>query len=374
MPGVAGNNTTTPAAAANQIVGDIDIRWFGAMNDWTPAFVTCLASRWRGGGASQSYYFRLDTNGLSFFTTADGATVRTANVVAAIPFLDGVAGWLRVTRAAATGNVNFYTSTDGTVWTQLGVQQATPVEGIFAGVEALSIGNLTLNFDIAIGKCFRVLLLNTIGSAVNTGPVASGPGLAQDYNPQNWPETATNGATAVSSTTGETWTLNNTGNLLAQIVGSPQVLANGTGHFMQMATPLVQPTTLYSYVKPITWTGNDRIHEGFTLNAGVLYQLGVTPNLQSFSGANIGPVSPVLNTYGTIREIINGAASGIGLDGGALVAGNTGAANMAGLTLFADAGGTNNGNAQAKEVIGRRGADSAALQAQIITLLNIING
>ena len=38
-----------------------------------------------------------------------------------MPFAAGQVGWIRVTRVAASGLSNFYTSYDGIAWTLLGV-------------------------------------------------------------------------------------------------------------------------------------------------------------------------------------------------------------------------------------------------------------
>jgi hypothetical protein len=61
---------------------------------------------------------------LTFVWSADGtATVATVASTSAVPFTDGQTGWIRVTldvdNGSAGNTATFYTSTDGTTWTQL---------------------------------------------------------------------------------------------------------------------------------------------------------------------------------------------------------------------------------------------------------------
>jgi hypothetical protein len=288
--------------------------------------------------------------------------------------------WCRFRYINNTGggqySAKFYTSNDPVTkqpalvaWTQLGVEQngVSPIPTVTIGV--VQVGERAGTTGELTGKTFRAQLYNA--------PMDLGGALLKDFNAENWPETATNGATAVSSTTGETWTLNNSGALPAQIVGSPSVLFDGAAHLMRAVFAWVQPEMLYCYGKQITWTNADEVFDGGASAAMLLQQTngGASPQIRQFAGAPSGNnVDWILNTYNTVAALFNGAASSLKIGIGAAVIGNAGVANAGGFTMGADGSGVGGcANIQFKEAIGRRVADSAALQAQIITLLNIIN-
>lgn len=122
-PGTSGNYLSTPDAAALDITGDIDLRIHCALDDWTPASNQGLIRK-RGSAPQYAYYLRINaTTGYPQLRwSADGTAETTVDADAAV---SGVAAngqpiWLRATLDVSTGNVNFYTSTDGSSWTQLG--------------------------------------------------------------------------------------------------------------------------------------------------------------------------------------------------------------------------------------------------------------
>ena len=160
--------------------------------------------------------------------------------------------------------------------------------------------------------------------------------LIADSNPALVAETTTNGATFTGGVS-EIWTLNNTGATPAQIVGSPQLLTNGTSHYMMATFTLNQPFTLYFVGKEITWVSNARIIGGATAECDLFQQnAGVSPNLKMYAGTTFAPlIGPALNINAILTAVFSGASSLFTLNAAAAQTGDIGTANPGGIILAA---------------------------------------
>ena len=185
QPGVSGNYLSVQDANALDIVGDIDIRIQIAMDDWTPASASSLFAKWTASGNQRS--FRLDltpAGGLQFVWSVDGITGTTANSTVNTSFADGATGWVRVTLDVDNGasgyTVTFYTSTDGTTWTQLGATvTAAGVTSIYSSTANVETGSLNAGTSqLSTMKVFKAQLLSGIGGTVvlniDTSVITSG--------------------------------------------------------------------------------------------------------------------------------------------------------------------------------------------------------
>lgn len=201
LTGAAGNFGSSPNAAANQIVGSIDIRVFMAMGNWASgALAIFIGKRSAAGAAAGSYGFGTLTAGLLSYVWSDGTTVR--QVDSTIPFtslglINTKAVWLRVTHNVATGAVSFYYSTDNTVWYQVGATQTTTVAAIVSSTAPVEIGSqFGGTGNLLIGSVYQAQIYNGIAGALavnfEAGRIAAG-------------------ATTGPMSTGETWTVNSTG-------------------------------------------------------------------------------------------------------------------------------------------------------------------
>ena len=174
LPGAASNYASAPDSAAVSITGDIDIRCKVALDDWTPATQQALVSKWNTVGNNLSYTLFVQGSGvLQFQTSSAGtATTVTATSTAATGVADGATKWVRVTMKVdngATGNtVTFYTSDDGSAWTQLGSAVTTAgVTSIFDGTALVEVGSLIGGTVYpSRGKFFRAQVLNGIAGTV----------------------------------------------------------------------------------------------------------------------------------------------------------------------------------------------------------------
>ncbi|MFZ9893482.1 MAG: hypothetical protein ACO3E4_06900, partial [Candidatus Nanopelagicaceae bacterium] len=169
LPGIAQNRATTPDAAALDITGDIDIRVKVAMDKWIPSTTMSLVGKWSGFSNQLSYVFTLRSNGtLGFAWTPTGPynanLDRSSTTI--VPFSDGSIGWVRATLDVNNGSSNydlkFFTSNDGTTWTQLGdTLNGSATTSIYSSSALLEIGtNDAGAASPARGKFYRAQVRN----------------------------------------------------------------------------------------------------------------------------------------------------------------------------------------------------------------------
>jgi len=210
LPGIASNYASAPDSAALDITGDIDLRVKVAMDDWTPSAINILLAKRPNGSSQQSYFFYLNTDGtIAISWTTDGATVVTKGSTVVTGIADGVTKWVRATldvdNGASGNTVTFFTSDDGSTWTQLGSTVVTAgVTSIYSGTGILEIGSQFTGASApARGKFFRAQVLSGIGGTV-----------AFDANFENsitsllqtsFTESSTNGATVTINRSGSTF-------------------------------------------------------------------------------------------------------------------------------------------------------------------------
>ncbi len=201
--GVAVNYAYTADTAANSVTGDIDLRVHAALDDWSSGLVQRLISKWYG--SQKAYFVGVGVTGLVVIgTTPDGSTQLTAQSTAVVPFADGGDGWIRATLDVDNGSggrtATFYTSTDGSSWTQLGSAVTTAgTTSIFDSTTYVEFGTSDHgSYFPAVGKLYSAEIRNGIGGTlVNT---IDANASAAATSPSAW-----------ASSTGETWTLTRTG-------------------------------------------------------------------------------------------------------------------------------------------------------------------
>lgn len=172
LPGVASNYASTPDAAALDITGDIDLRVKVAMDDWTPAAIQYLLAKY-GAAGQRSYGLSLGTNGrLTIVWSAGGTTVLAAESTVAPTIADGATLWVRATldvdNGASGNTATFFTSDDGSTWTQLGTAVTTAgTTSIFNSTSVLEVGSVVGGTsNAARGKFFRAQVRNGIDGTI----------------------------------------------------------------------------------------------------------------------------------------------------------------------------------------------------------------
>ena len=150
------------------ITGDLDIQVKVAMDDWTPAGTQRLVSKYSTSDNQRSYSLYVTSTGyLELAWSNNGTTAITKTSTVTPTVTDGGTLWVRATldidNGAAGNDVKFYTSTDGTTWTQLGSTVTTAgTTSVYSGSATLFIGDYSQVNQSAKGKFYRAIIKNGI--------------------------------------------------------------------------------------------------------------------------------------------------------------------------------------------------------------------
>ena len=125
LPGTNGNYLSVPDANNLDIVGDIDLRVQVALDNWSPSTNQSLINKMDTTGTQQSFRFWLGGSGIPSLGWTNSSNSETfANATTGVNLTNGTIKWIRVTLDVDNGSsgndVKFYTSNDGSTWTQLG--------------------------------------------------------------------------------------------------------------------------------------------------------------------------------------------------------------------------------------------------------------
>ena len=206
LPGTAGNYASTPDSAANSVTGDITLKGSVSPDDNTPATNNTLIGKWVDTGNQRSHLLWLQTGGtLRLHYSRDGIETLFATSTAATGFADGTAWWYKITRNATTGDIIFYTSTDGVTFTQLGTTVAGTAGALFNSTASLLVGAYGGSGASApfTGKVYYAEVQNGIDGTV-----------VAKFDPN---DATAAGVTSINSSTGEVWTINQSGSPAATL-------------------------------------------------------------------------------------------------------------------------------------------------------------
>ena len=338
LPAVAANTLTSP----NQTVtGNQTITFDVALNDYTPAADVTLFTKTSG---NDGFIVKWLTTDKIRLVVGDGVSLTNVDVVASSGFTDG-------SRHTAT-----------IAWED-GVGATFSYDGVQSGNQVPAAKTLT-----------NAAVVMTIGSTTSIGKVyRMQVGSLYDMDAALASETTTNGATFTGGAS-EVWTLNNTGAVLAQIVGSPQFLFSTPTFIKAGAFTLNQPETLYFVFKGITNLQGTVMLDGNVLSSMDFqgYQNGTRVAINA--GSYVANDTNVLGAYGIASLIFDGANSSIQINNATATTGNAGIANAGGLTTGAGADGSTPSNIQVKELIVRSVHDSAVTQLAIQQRLAALHG
>lgn len=215
LPGTSDNYASTPDSAAVSITGDIDIRVKAQLVDWSTTAVKVFTAK-NGASGNRSFYFHTFEDGLLFDWYANGVDFnRLQSDSLAGVIADNAIAWVRVTLDVDNGadgrTGRFYTSTDGETWVQLGSDiTSVGVTSIFDGTAPFELGGRASDGvgQWLDGKIYYAELRNGID-----GPVVA------KFDPLN--DGGKIGDTSFTSSTGEVWTINQSGSPAAKLDGPP---------------------------------------------------------------------------------------------------------------------------------------------------------
>ena len=195
-----------PDSAGLSITGDTDIQLDVTLDNWQAGQI--LAAKWAETGNERSWVFYLQDGLLHFSFSSDGTAVDGTNSAifggaGLVPVPGLRRQCLRVTFAASTGTVKFYTSPpplNGTPsWTQLGDTSAFGSTSIYDSTAPVQVGYCSDASSVGVygvfGKVHTFYLLSGIGGTAEGSP---------DFTAQ------TAGATSFTDAQSNTWTLEGT--------------------------------------------------------------------------------------------------------------------------------------------------------------------
>ena len=230
IPGTSGNYLSAPDAAPFDIVGNIDIRGYVALEDWTPAAENTILSK-AGAAGQRSYGMSVTTAGLlKLFWSANGTDYITKTSTLAVGSVDGTAKWIRATLDVDNGSsgndVKFYTSDDGSTWVQLGTTVVTAgITSIFSSTAPIEIGSVSGGTLPMSGRVFRTQVFNEIEGAT-----------VFDANINVNVPTASGNVNSFTATTGGTVTVNRSGTDIRTAI----ITYSG---YLQPNSEIIQPST-----------------------------------------------------------------------------------------------------------------------------------
>jgi hypothetical protein len=213
VSGATGNNATTADSVANSITGDLDVRVKLAPVSWASGATQRVVSKWKSASV-RSYEMSLNSAGkVELGWSTDGTSGGSISHLSttAVGFSAGTAGWIRATLDVDNGSSNdaltFYTSTDGSSWTQLGaVSQDGSTTTIADSTASVMVGSdsaTPTSGSPVNGKIYYAEIRNGINGTVAN---SFDPGRAAATSASSW-----------SASTGESWTLTRSGSSPADV-------------------------------------------------------------------------------------------------------------------------------------------------------------
>lgn len=257
LPGVLSNYASAPDSAAVSITGDIDMRIRLTLDVWQLATLRGIFTKFVDGAGKFSYMIATDSvvaGRLRFYCSTDGTTNSSITSTAAVSFANGDLGWIRVTRIAATGVHQFFTSSTNTndpnavSWTQLGTDVTGTAGNIFDNTALIefnswSSGGAALN----AGKYYRGAIYSTIGGST---PVFDADFTSKTVGANSFTESSSNAATV---------TING---VLAQVGDGRVSLVSSTGASAATMTSTNQQSVNYLSIQDSTVNASPKWYAG----------------------------------------------------------------------------------------------------------------
>lgn len=164
----------TPDRSSLDITGDLELSGKIAADDYTPATNQVLVSKWDATGGHRSYLVWLNATGrLRLYLSEDGINPVSADSTV-LGLTDGQDIYWKITWRQSDGRVQFFTSTDGAIWTQVGSDGAIAIASIHSGIAELRAGSIVSGSgDPFVGKMYSFTVKNGIdGTTVASLAVA----------------------------------------------------------------------------------------------------------------------------------------------------------------------------------------------------------
>lgn len=116
--GVVTNFIQTPSNVNNELVNDFSIEW--KVQPLVLSGVQVICAKDGGSSLTRQFQFRFNNTALQLVIGHSSSTQIVYSSTANVPFSANQLFWVRVSRNATTGIIQFLTSSDGVTYTQLG--------------------------------------------------------------------------------------------------------------------------------------------------------------------------------------------------------------------------------------------------------------
>ena len=350
--GVSGNFVITPNAAANQITGDIEI--IVKVDITTDATNQCFVSKYL---SFSQFLFRKNSSNFLQLIASKTSGAEDINATSTVAITSGLK-WYKLTRNATNGEVKFYSSTDGTTYTQLGATVTATSGNMVNGTDPINVGVFSTTGNPILGKIYNLTLSNTIGGT----PVVN-------FNPAQY--NASTSQTAWTSATGEVWTINTgtaTTGYKGVLVDRTIVMSDGVDdRLFSSAVTVNQPDTIYVANKLFDLSGNNYIFDGDGLNRQAMFA-----NQTIFANLSLNTAASVGTSIHLTTGVVNGLTSTIDVNNVLSVTGATGTNNLGGLYLFSRQSGTF-GMTSVRTFIISNSADNSTVRTATYNLIRSLN-
>ena len=320
--GVDGDYFSTPNSAGDSVTGDIDIRWYGALDAYGNITETLLSKY--GSSGARSFRFVINSSkDLGLYLSQDGSATEFYNSNAPVAFANSEQAHLRVTANFATNETTFYTSTDGTNWVQLGAVATITLTSIHAWSYEIDVGGYHTGQNNPSGYTTSAQVYDGINGT-----------LVVDFNPAQY-----NSGSTWQGALGETWTIN--GDAFINKTGQDVVNSAGGVGIETLANLLVPtPNTVFVVVKRTAANGanqfifdnkvDNAIRQVMVLSSAGDYRMNQGLSLDTAGGL-------VDNDPHVMTAQFNAdATSALTVSGGISVVGDAGSSAMYFATLFAN--------------------------------------
>lgn len=178
--------------ASPSVTGDIDVVMKIKPTSWTTGTTQILASKFAQTGNQMSWYFAISPTGkLMYKWYPNGSTSGAVTITGTVTMTATDPIWVRLTHDVDNGesdnDVVFYTSTDGTTWTQSGNTVTTSgTTSRWDSIAPYQVGSFDLGIVFPyIGRIYWVEIRNGIDTGSNTGIVSVVPPLLERWDCTN---------------------------------------------------------------------------------------------------------------------------------------------------------------------------------------------
>lgn len=378
LNGVLGNSVSAPVTFP---LDGIEVIIRVAPSLWNPAINETLAAQWND--TNGKFIWQLNTTKtLSFYYSTDGTALTGLTSSVALPFASNLPGdtrWLRVRFVTNNGTqrqADFYyaadtgSNTPPVSWTQLGTSiNSAGTSNLFNSTFPAQVGANNTNSANPLGA---VVFYTAFKNQSGTTLAIMDPSIAGKL-----------AATWVAST-GETWTVNTSGDHGARICGARDqvemtgsrqpTVANQTLSFSSLAAQhtqsapfsFAQANTIFMVGALTTWASGTYMLDGDTANTAGLVCTTGTPKMSLNAGVNAAENSNLTVGQRSIFILqFNGASSSFQINKTTATTGNPGAGNPNGITIGALGSVVNFSDMTMNELVAYSGALDAPTISQV---------